>query len=135
MRVSRIHSLIALYVSINDQLTPVVHRGRQAMLRGSEVITILSFNLFVSQRHTIRQIYDWVVQYHQRGFPRLPRYQNSLKHCHRVVLQIGGILNTLLMCEATSASWIPLRLKYGNGTAKIPLSGQNYAHTKAQVVR
>jgi hypothetical protein len=66
----------------------------------SEVITILVFNLFTAQQQTIRQIYDWVIQYHSQDFPHLPNYQNFLKHCHRVTPQIGYILDGILVSEA-----------------------------------
>jgi len=101
MRVLHAHSLIPLFVMVDDSL-PVLPLGcgRKATLRDSEVVTILLFNLFTVQQQTIRQIYDWVSQYHARDFPYLPNYQNFLKHCHRVIPQIGCLLDSLLASEA-----------------------------------
>jgi hypothetical protein len=101
MRVLHSHSLIPLFVWVDDSL-PIqsVRRGRKATLRDSEVITILVFNLLTCQQQTIRQIYDWVIQYHQTDFPTLPNYQNFLKHCHRIISQINFILDGLLESEA-----------------------------------
>ena len=101
MRVLHTHSLIPLFVLVDDSLpAQSVGRGRKATLRDSEVVTILVFNLLTTQQQTIRQIYDWVQQYHDSDFPHLPNYQNFLKHCHRVVPQIGFILDGLLRGEA-----------------------------------
>src|SRR5437868_5332554 len=104
MRVLRKHHILPLYVWIDDAVAPATQverkTGRPAVLRDSEVITILVFNLLTCQQQTIRQIYDWVSQYHARDFPKLPNYQNFLKHCHRVVPQIGYILDGLLESEA-----------------------------------
>lgn len=101
MRVLHSHSLIPLFVMIDDSLPLyMAGRGRKAMLRDSEVVTILVFNLLTTQQQTIRQIYDWAKQYHQSDFPNIPNYQNFLKHCHRVVPRIGYILEGLLRSEA-----------------------------------
>ncbi len=86
---------------VDDSLpTKLAGRGRKATLQDSEVVTILVFSLFTTQQQTIRQIYDWVHQYHRGDFPELPNYQNFLKHCHRVIPEISSILDSLLMSEA-----------------------------------
>lgn len=103
MRVLRKHHILPLFVWVDDAVASAGQTrkvGRPATLRDSEVITILVFNLFTAQQQTVRQIYDWVTQYHQSDFPTLPNYQNFLKHCHRVVPQISFILDGLLMSEA-----------------------------------
>lgn len=100
MRVLRTHHILPLFVMIDDAVKTPVHCGRQSVLRDSEVVTVLVFNLFTVQQHTIRQIYDWVVQYHSSDFPNLPNYQNFLKHCHRITPALSAILDTLLVTEA-----------------------------------
>lgn len=86
---------------VDDCLPPrAVGRGRKATLSDSEVITILAFNLLTCQQQTIRQVYDWVAQYHAADFPVLPNYQNFLKHCHRVVPQLVVVLDSLLCRKA-----------------------------------
>jgi len=87
MRVLRSHHLIPLFVMIDDAL-PVAAKpkgGRPSVLTDSEVVTILAFNLLTVQQQHLRQVYDWVAQYHSADFPCLPNYQNFVKHCHRVV--------------------------------------------------
>lgn len=101
MRVLHTHHILPLFVMVDDSLPATLsRRGRKATLRDSEVVTILVFSLFTTQQQTIRQIYDWVVQYHHSDFPNLPTYQNFLKHCHRIVPQLSCILDGLLMKEA-----------------------------------
>jgi len=86
---------------VDDYLpAPRIHRGKQSILRDSEVITILVFNLLTSQQQTLRQIYDWVAQYHQDDFPYLPNYQNFVKHCHRLIPILAMLLNDLLLDSA-----------------------------------
>ena len=102
MRVLRSHHILPLFVMVDDAVTSSSHPkgGRPSALRDSEVITILTFNLFCCQQQTIRQIYDWVTQYHHSDFPNLPNYQNFLKHCHRVVPQLALLLDGILEGEA-----------------------------------
>lgn len=102
MRVLRIHHLTALYVLVDDVL-PVATKpsgGRPSVLRDSEVVTILAFNVLTVQQQTLRQIYDWVSQYHQSDFPRLPNYQNVVKHCHRCIPLLNQLLVNLLVTDA-----------------------------------
>ena len=104
MRVLRTHHILPLFVWVDDAVasaSQIKRTGRPSVLRDSEVITILVFNLFVCQQQTIRQIYDWVYQYHREDFPSLPNYQNFLKHCHRIVPQISFFLDELLMSKAS----------------------------------
>ena len=75
-------------------------RGRPSILRDSEIVTILAFNLLTVQQQTLRQIYNWVRQYHDADFPALPAYQNFVSHCHRVVPQVAALLNQLLATRA-----------------------------------
>ena len=101
MRVLRTHHLIPLFVMVDDTLA-IKHsgRGRKATLSDSELVTILAFNLLTCQQQTLRQIYSWVAQYHRSDFPRLPNYQNFVKHCHRLVPAMAAILNGLLAHDA-----------------------------------
>lgn len=98
------HHILPLFVWVDDAVasTTAAHQtgGRPSILRDSEVITILVFNLFACQQQTIRQVYDWTTQYHAGDFPKLPNYQNFLKHCHRIIPALASILDSLLMDEA-----------------------------------
>lgn len=103
MRVLHTHHILPLFVWVDDSL-PVLMRprgGRPSILRDSEVVTILAFNLLTVQQQTLRQIYDWVSQYHQCDFPNLPSYQNFVKHCHRCIPVLNQLLTSLLSTEAS----------------------------------
>ncbi len=102
MRVLRYHHILPLYVMVDDELLPAAkpNGGRPSVLRDSEIITILVFNLLTCRQQTLRQIYDWVSQYHAADFPKLPNYQNFVAHCHRVIPQLAKLLDALLMHEA-----------------------------------
>jgi len=53
----------------------------------------------VVQQRTLRQVYDWVLQYHNSDFPVLPNYQNFVRHCHRVLPLLNRLLSNLLASE------------------------------------
>src|SRR6266545_4802858 len=86
MRVLHSHHILPLYVWVDDAAASASQTekklGRPAVLRDSEVATILAFNLLTVQQQTLRQVYDWV------------------KHCHRVVPLLNSLLGSLLMSEA-----------------------------------
>jgi hypothetical protein len=103
MSVLHYHTILPLYVWVDDAVASTIQTkriGRLSVLRDSEVVTILVFNLLTCQQQTLRQIYDWVYQYHQEDFPSLPNYQNFVKHCHRFVPQLNQLLTGLLASEA-----------------------------------
>ena len=102
MRVLHPHHLIPLFVMVDDHLPLAsIGRGRKATLSDSEVITILTFNLFTAQQQTLQQVYDWVNQYHRSDFPKLPTYQNFVAHCHRVVPLLAALLDELLETKSS----------------------------------
>jgi hypothetical protein len=102
MRVLRSHHILPLFVMVDDTVASIAHPkgGRPSILRDSEVVTILAFNLLTCQQQTLRQIYDWIGQYHADDFQVLPNYQNFVKHCHRLVPTLAELLNSLLASEA-----------------------------------
>ena len=101
MRVLRTHHILPLFVWVDDQLGFASKRvGRRSVLRDSEVVTILAFNLLTVQQQTLRQIYDWVSQYHRAEFPVLPTYQNFVAHCHRLLPALNRLLDQLLQTQA-----------------------------------
>lgn len=103
------HHILPLFVWIDDAVASLSktgnntkHKGgRPSVLRDSELITILAFNLCTVQQQTLRQIYDWACQYHRSDFPKLPNYQNFLKHCHRIYPVLRKLLRSLLESKAT----------------------------------
>ena len=104
MRILRSHHIVPLYVWVDDAVASAgqteKRMGRPSVLRDSEVVTILAFNLMTCQQQTLRQVYDWIRQYHNADFPALPNYQNFVKHCHRVVPLLNELLTSLLADKA-----------------------------------
>jgi hypothetical protein len=108
MRTLHSHHILPLFVWVDDAVAslPKTEKeikkrgGRPATLRDSEVITIMVFNLLTVQQQTLRQIYDWVGQYHALDFPRLPTYQNFVAHCHRTLPLLNRLLGNLLESKA-----------------------------------
>lgn len=104
MRVLRKHHILPLFVWVDDAVASAGQTkkrvGRPAILRDSEVVTILAFNLLTVQQQTLRQVYDWVKQYHGSDFPALPNYQNFVAHCHRILPLLNRLLGNLLESEA-----------------------------------
>jgi hypothetical protein len=102
MRTLRSHHILPLFVWVDDSLVLASKRvGRPSVLHDSEVVTILVFNLLTVQQQTLRQVYDWVCQYHQSEFPALPNYQNFVAHCHRLLPALNQLLGGLLQHEAS----------------------------------
>lgn len=60
MRVLYNHHIIPLYVMIDDNIINTNHQkgGRPSVLRDSEAVTILIFNLLTVQQQTLKQIYN-----------------------------------------------------------------------------
>jgi hypothetical protein len=106
MQMLHSHHILPLYVWVDDALASAAqtnkktHGGRPSVLRDSEIITILSFNLLTCQQQTLRQVYDWAIQYHSADFPRLPNYQNFVKHCHRCLPLLNRLLGDILVSGA-----------------------------------
>jgi Transposase DDE domain len=102
MRTLPSHHILPLFVWVDDSVEMAPRRtGRRPVLRDSEVITILVFNLLTVQQQTLRQIYGWVRQYHRADFPALPNYQNFVAHCHRVFPLLSTLLGHVLASEAS----------------------------------
>lgn len=101
MRVLHSHHILPLFIWVDDALgVPPKRTGRRPVLRDSEVITILVFNLLTVQQQTLRQIYDWTHQYHRADFPHVPNYQNFVAHCHRIFPLLSQLLNRILRAQA-----------------------------------
>lgn len=80
--------IVDLFVWIDDslpqrQLTSAV--GRPTTLRDSEVLTILMWDGLTEPHKTLKQIYRWILRDYDDCFPELPKYQNFVAHCHRLL--------------------------------------------------
>lgn len=108
MSVLHQHHILPLFVWVDDALASPTQTeketkklGRPSVLRDSEVVTILAFNLLTVQQQTLRQVYEWTKQYHAEDFPCLPAYQNFVAHCHRALPLFSRLLGSLLNNQAS----------------------------------
>ena len=96
-------NIIDLYVWVDDTL-PEENKsfgGRPSFLSNSELITILIWNTLNIKQRNLKDIYQWIKLDYQSEFPQLPNYQNFVKHCHKTLPLMIGVLNGLL--QLTSA--------------------------------
>src|SRR5688572_13495192 len=92
-----------LFVGIDDLLPsvpPNPHGGRPPVLSSSELVTLLVWNAVVLHQKTIKDLYRFTSFYLRAEFPRLPKYEGFLAHCHRVTPVMFSLLQFLLCAEA-----------------------------------
>jgi hypothetical protein len=92
------HHIVDLFCLVDD-LLPKSDRcrgGRPAILRDSELVTLLLWNVLVLHQKTIKDIWRFTSLHLQSEFPRLPSYNAFLDHCHRVAPQMLWLLRELL---------------------------------------
>lgn len=94
--------IINLYVWVDDLLPKASKAlgGRPSALNNSELVTILIWNTVTVKQKTLKDIYHWVRLDYPDEFPDLPCYENFIKHCHRVLPVMIGVLNNLLQLTA-----------------------------------
>lgn len=81
------HHITDLYVLV-DELLPKESNplgGRPTILNDSELITILLWNTIIVKQKTIRDIYNFIDDYHREEFPKLPTYSAFVRHCNRAI--------------------------------------------------
>ncbi len=86
-----------LYVWLDDNLPAKVKRsGRPSLLNNSELITILIWNTITVKQKNLKDIYQWIKREYDKEFPLLPGYENFIKHCHRILPLLMGVLEMML---------------------------------------
>ncbi|SRR6266704_89021 len=103
MRALQKQHIVDVFVWVDDSLPKRVKRGQQPTLRDSELLTILIWDGLNEPHKTLSSLYTWIARDYADCFPKLPRYQNFVAHCHRLLPILVGILGSLL------ASGAPLR--------------------------
>lgn len=96
------HHIVDLYVWVDDHLEKSTspHGGRPAILRDSELITILLWDAIVLHQKTIADLHTFARLHLRSEFPALPRYNAFLEHCHRVTACMYSLLQELLVTDA-----------------------------------
>ena len=96
------HHIINLFVMVDDivSVVPESSVGRPSLLSNSELITILLWNTVVVKQKTLKDVHKWIKMYHQKDFPRLPKYSAFVDHCHRVTPLMLWTLEQQLASDA-----------------------------------
>lgn len=90
--------LVLLYVMIDDALKQfsLPKFGRPSILSDSEMMTILIYNTLLLHQKNLKDILNFVSNYHDRDFPRLPKYSTFVEHANRLIPLMGNILSLTL---------------------------------------
>jgi hypothetical protein len=107
MRAIQKQHIVDLYVWVDDAVASTTQTerrvGRPATLRDSELLTMLIWDGLSKPHKNLSSLYAWIARDYADYFPRLPKYQNFVAHCHRLLPVLVWMLGSLL------ASGAPLR--------------------------
>lgn len=94
----QLHHIVDLYCLVEETLPrqASARSGRPPLLSSAELVTILVWNTLVLRHETLKDLYRALVLYHQKDFPRLPKYRGFVDQCHRSLPLLVTILQTLL---------------------------------------
>jgi hypothetical protein len=94
--------IVDLFVWVEELLPAVpVGPGRPALLRDTELITLLIWNTLVMRQKTLKDLHRHAVLDLRHVFPRVPQYSAFVDHCHRVMPRMFELLQHLLCAEAS----------------------------------
>jgi hypothetical protein len=95
-----------------DQTQEVSKGGRPAILRDSELLTMLIWDGLTEPHQTLRGLYAWMARDYRDCFPKLPAYQNFVAHAHRllpVLLRLlRGTLSTAASLRFVDSTMLPV---------------------------
>jgi hypothetical protein len=95
----QLHHIVDLYCLVEETL-PVEatspRGGRPPLLSTGEIVTILIWNTLALRHQTLKDLYQALVLYHRKDFPRLPKYRGFVDQCHRTLPLLVMLLQTLL---------------------------------------
>jgi transposase len=100
MRALRRDSIVNIFVWVDDLLVQPKKRGQQPVLKDSELLTILIWDGLTEPHKNLKSIYAWIERDYSDCFPKLPKYQNFVAHCHRLVPVLVWLLQALLTTSA-----------------------------------
>ncbi len=131
------HHIVDLFVGIDDLLPKIVHPGRQSALTDSELLTILIWDGLTEPHKNLSSVYSWIDREYPDYFPELPKYQNFVAHCHRLMPTLIWLLQSLLTTGAelrfADSTMLPVckpvrvnRHKVARGVADFGCNHQGY---------
>lgn len=113
-------NIVDIFAVLDEYITqaPKPRGGRPSSLQDSEVVTILIWNCLTSIRQrTLKDIHLWILMYHHRDFPKIPKYGAFVAHCHRLLPTMVWFLEQLL---------VPATVQFADST-KLPVSRNHRA--------
>jgi len=131
------HHIVDLFVWVDDNLPVEVKCGVRPVLRDSELLTILLWDGLTEPHKNLSAVYSWIEREYPDYFPKLPKYQNFVAHCHRLLPQLVWFLQTLLVSDAplrfTDSTMLPVckpiradRHKVAKGVAQFGKNWQGW---------
>jgi hypothetical protein len=92
------HHIVDLYCWIDEKLPKQdkLKTGRPALVSNTEIVTILIWNTIALKQSTLKDIFNAIVLYHQKDFPRLPSYKTFVRKCHESMENMIELLQELL---------------------------------------
>lgn len=103
MRALQKQYIVDVFVWIDDTLPKQIKPGVKPVLSDSELLTILVWDGLTEPHKNLSSVYTWIKRDYADCFPRLPKYQNFVAHCHRLLPTVGWLL------QATLSTASPLR--------------------------
>jgi len=100
MRALQKHHIVDIYVWVDDCLPKEIKPGVKSILRDSELLTILIWDGLNEPHKNLSSIYSWITREYNDYFPKLPKYQNFVAHCHRLMPKLIWMLQLFLASDA-----------------------------------
>ena len=98
----QLHHIVDLYYWVDEMIPRKEHSiygGRPPVLANSELVTLLIWNTLVLHQTTIRDLHTHTGIHLTREFPRIPKYNAFLEHCHRATPAMFRLLEYLLSSD------------------------------------
>jgi len=100
MRALQKQYIVDVFVWIDDLVTQPVKPGQKPVLKDSELLTILIWDGLTEPHKNLSSVYSWIEREYGDCFPKLPKYQNFVAHCHRLLPTLVWLLQILLVSNA-----------------------------------
>lgn len=85
MRALQRQHIVDVFVLVDGSLPKQRKPGPDSVLSDSELLTILIWDGLCEPHKNLSSMYAWIEREYGDCFPRLPRYQNFVAHCHRLL--------------------------------------------------
>jgi Transposase DDE domain len=100
MRALQKQHIVDIFVLVDDSLPKQIKPGPKSVLSDSELLTILIWDGLTEPHKNLSSVYAWIEREYSDCFPSLPKYQNFVAHCHRLLPTLVWFLQSLLVTAA-----------------------------------